>query len=166
MMHIPKQRQIKIPILLILFSSMITFLGTGCSKRESRELYHRFPEKSWARFHLLSFEIPVKKVCSYNIYLFARFTPDFQYKTLDFNMIMNTPSGEERIHEYQMEVKSKSGTFCIECNKDSCQGTILLKKEINLTKQGILKIEIENLTPRLTTEGILGVGIQLDPSGK
>jgi len=160
------QRRNKLPILLMLFSIMIGVLASSCGKKDSRELYHQFPNKSWARFNLLSFEIPVKNIDSYNIYLFARFTPDFQYETLDINMIMNTPSGEERIHEYQMEVKSKSGYFCVECSKDSCQGTILLKKEINFSKPGILKVEIENLTPHLTTEGVLGVGIRLVPSGK
>lgn len=160
------QRRNKTPIMLVLFSIMIAFLASGCNKEDHPELYHRFSDKSWARFNLLSFEIPVTNISPYDIYLFARFTPDFQYETLDFNMIMNTPAGEERIHEYQMKVKSKSGQFRIECEKDSCQGTIVLKKEIDFAKPGILKIEIENLTPRLTTEGVIGVGIRLKPSGK
>jgi gliding motility-associated lipoprotein GldH len=166
MVNKSKQRRYKITIVLILVSAMIAFLGSGCRKGESSELYHRFPDQSWARFNILSFEIPVKKIGSYNIYLFAWVAPGFEYETLDFNMIMNTPDGEERIHEYQMEVKSKSGSFYIECNNDSCQGTILLKKEINLAKAGVLKIEIENLTPRLTTGGVLGVGIRMVTSGK
>jgi hypothetical protein len=166
MVNKPKQRRNTTLILLILYSSMIALMGSSCSKGGSIELYHRFPDKSWARFNLLSFEMPVEKAGSCNLYLFARFTPGFQYETLDFNMVMNTPAGEERIREYQMEVKSKSGNFSIECNKDSCLGTILLKKEINLAKPGILKIEIENLTPRLRTDDILGVGIRLVPSGK
>jgi gliding motility-associated lipoprotein GldH len=166
MMNKAKRVQIKTTVLYTLCLCMIVFLIPGCGKKESIELYHRFPDKSWARFNLLSFEIPVKNVTSYNIYLFARFEPCFQYETLDFNMIMNTPGGEERINEYQMEVKSRSGDFSIECNKDSCMGTIMLKKEIYISKPGVLKIEIENLTPRITTECILGAGIRLVPSGK
>jgi hypothetical protein len=42
----------------------------------------------------------------------------------------------------------------------------LLKRQLYLSKAGILKIEIENLTPRLVTEGIIGVGIRLVDSGK
>ena len=152
--------------LLTLFLLVVIFVGSGCSRKESMELYHRFPDKTWARFNLLSFELPVKEARLYTIYLFARFSTDYQYETLDFNMVMNTEAGEERINEYQMAVKSKSGAFCIECSRDSCQGTILLKREINLAKPGILKIEIENLTPRLTTAGIMGIGIKLVPSGK
>jgi gliding motility-associated lipoprotein GldH len=142
-------------------------LGNGCTRNNSYELYHKFPDKTWARFNLLSFEVPVKNIDKpYDVYLFARFTPDFQYSTLDFNMVMNTADGEERIHEYQMKIKSKSGTYLTECQKDSCESTILLKKQLNLTKPGILKIEIENLTPRMVTEGMVGVGVRLVPSVK
>jgi gliding motility-associated lipoprotein GldH len=147
------------------FLIMIAGLTSGCSNSDSRELYHRFPDKSWARFNLLSFEIPVTDTGSYNIYFFASLAPDYQYETLDFNMVMNTPAGEERIHEYQMVIKSKTGNNIIECSKDSCLGTILLKKEIYFTKPGVLKIEIENLMPHITTESVLGVGIRLVSSG-
>ena len=125
------------------------------------------PDMAWARFNLLRFEIPVNEVeKSWDVFLFARFTPDFQYKTLDFNMILNTAAGEERIHEYQMPVKSAEGTFLFNCVGDSCEGTLLLKRQLYLSKAGILKIEIENLTPRLVTEGVIGVGIRLVESGK
>ncbi len=161
-----KQRCTNVVVLLNILLLATALTGTGCDKKKGAEIYHRFPDKSWARFNLLSFEIPIEKMDACNIYLFARFDPGFQYETLDFNMIMNTPSGEERIKEYRMEVKSKKGEFSIECDKDSCEGTILLKKEIMLSKPGILKIEIENLIPRIATEGILGVGIRVVPSGK
>lgn len=166
MAKIPSKRFMNGISRVILLFLVISFLVTGCGKKESQELYHRFPGNAWARFNLLSFEMPVRTAGTYNIYLFAGFDPGFQYETLDFNMIMDTPAGEERIKEYQMEVKSKSGNFTIACGKDSCQGVMMLKKEILLAKPGILKIEIENLTPRLTTEGVRGVGIRLVPSGK
>jgi gliding motility-associated lipoprotein GldH len=166
MSRISESGSIKMPEFPMMWLCILVLIGSGCGKKESTDLYHRFPGKSWGRFNLLSFEIPVKEINSYNIYLFARLSPDFYYETLDFNMIMDTPEGEERIYEYQMKVKSETGNFCIECSKDSCQGIILLKKEIRLAKPGVLKIEIENLTPRLTTEGVLGIGIRLVKSGK
>ncbi len=153
-------------VFLTILFIMMAFLESGCGKKESRELYHPFPDKMWARFNLLSFEIPVEKASVYDIFLFARFEPGYKYETLDFNMIMNTPAGEERINEYKMEIKAKSGEFSIECNRDSCQGSVLLKKEISFAKPGLLKIEIENLMPRLNAEGVMGVGIRLVPVGK
>lgn len=154
----------------VLFSGIIFLIllfGSGCNRNNANELYYKLPDRAWARFNLLSFEIPVNEVeKSWDVYLFARFTPDYQYRTLDFNMIMNTAAGEERIHEYQMPVRSAGGTFLFKCISDSCEGTLLLKRQLYLSKAGILKIEIENLTPRLITEGVIGVGIRLVDSGK
>jgi hypothetical protein len=76
---------------------------------------------------------------------------------------MTTPSGEERIKEYHMNIKKKDGGFIGPCNKDSCEVTINLKKQLMLTK-GVLKIEIENLVPRLELNGLLSIGIRLRPS--
>lgn len=146
---------------------MILFILPGCRHNETKELYHRFPDGNWARFNILRFELPVTNVeRPWNIYLYGWFTPAFKYDKLDFNMVMNTAAGEERVNEYSMDVRSKSGAFIGECKKDSCQGTILLKREISLNKPGVLKIEIENLTPRLNTEGVAGIGIRLVQSGK
>jgi gliding motility-associated lipoprotein GldH len=146
---------------------LIVLLGYGCNSHKTSELYHKFPDKTWARFNLLSFEIPLQKIEQpYDVFLFARFASDFQYNSLDFNMIMNTSTGEERIHEYQMAVKSKAGRFKGECKNDSCEGIILLQKQLLLSKPGILKIEIENLNPRMVTEGVIGVGIRIEQSGK
>jgi hypothetical protein len=152
--------------LLIIFSFLLFIIIPGCRREEGIELYHQFPDKVWNRFNILKFEIPFEKPGTYEVGFFARLTHDFPYPALGFNMIMNTPSGEERTNEYEMAVKSPSGDFCIECTKDSCTGYIILKKEINFDKPGILKVEIENLTPRLITEGVLGVGIRLKPSEK
>jgi len=166
-MKISRQNsKIKILSLFITGLILVLFFGTGCRKGENYELYHRFSNKSWERFNLLSFEIPIKKTGMYDVHLFARFTPDFQYEMLSFNMIMNTPAGEERIREYQMDVRSKTGDFINGCSGDSCEGSVLLKKELNISRPGVLKIEIENLTPRLLTEGILGVGVSVAASRK
>jgi len=154
-----------------LWGTLITVIGvlmllSGCVKETGKEMYHAFPDHRWARFNLLSFEMPVEKPGNYDIHLFARFNPDFQFEKFGFSMIMTTPSGEERINEYKMKVRDKTGDFCVECSGDSCTGNILLKKGISITRKGILKVEIENLIPRLVTEGILGVGISVRPSGK
>ena len=166
-MNKSKIKQVKEPVSIFIFLTLVLFFGYGCSKNDTKELYHKFPDKTWARFNILSFEIPVNNVAKpYNIYFFARFSGDFQYEKLDVNMVMNTPAGEERIHEYQMDVKSKAGNFLGDFKNDSCQETLMLKKELKISKPGILKIEIENLTPRLITEGVLGAGIRMGPSAK
>jgi gliding motility-associated lipoprotein GldH len=167
MINISNMKLFKTRAFLFGVITLALLITNGCKKNEINELYHKFPDKTWHRFNLLSFEVPIKDVKKpYDVYLFARFTPDFQYNTLNFNMIMNTPGGEERIKEYQLDVKSKADSFLIECKNDSCEGGVLLKRELYLSKQGILKIEIENLTPRMVTEGVMGIGIRVIESGK
>ncbi len=167
MIQMYKNKSFKKSLFFCSIAFLLLYCISSCNKPNTKELYHKFTGNTWARFNLLSFEIPVEEADkSFDVYLFGRFTPDYQYNALIFNMIMNTPAGEERIHEYKMEVKSKAGSFVIECKNDSCEGRILLKKQLYLAKPGILKIEIENLTPRLVTEGIIGVGIRMVESQK
>ena len=139
----------------------VMILSTGCGRNEEQQLYHRFPGNEWDRFNILSYKMPIKQKGMYDVWFFTGFQPAFEYDTLNFNMVMNTPGGEERINEYKMAVKTRKGTFCIPCSKDSCSGSVLLKREISFGKPGVLKIEIENLTPRLRTENVLGAGIRV-----
>jgi hypothetical protein len=44
--------------------------------------------------------------------------------------------------------------------------SIPLKKELSIRKNGMLKISIENLNPRLSTKGIKGAGVKVQKSGK
>ena len=96
-----------------------------------------------------------------NLVLFARLTPDFSYETLDFNMILRTAGGEERINEYQMKINRQTGGTATKSDDDVFEVTINLKKQFNAGKPGILAIEIESLTPRLSTTGVRGIGIRM-----
>jgi gliding motility-associated lipoprotein GldH len=135
----------------------------GCSRAKDHTVYRKFEDRSWKRFSVLQFEIPVEqKTGYYDVFLFARFTKEYEYDELDFNMTMTTPSGEERIKEYHMNVKGKDGGFITPFSGDSCEITLPLKKGIQFTK-GTLTLQIENLIPRLETRALLGVGIRLHP---
>ena len=150
----------------ILFLVTVLFSYNACNKEKDYVLYHSFENQSWYRFNKLQFEIPLEnsgRAC--DIYFFVRHKTDYEFDDLDFNMIMTTSSGEERIKEYHFIIKDRTGNFTGRCEKDTCIASIPLKKGIRFTKKGILKIEIENLVPRLETRGILGAGIRLHPHG-
>lgn len=135
----------------------------GCSDNKNVEVYHPFKDQTWSRFNILHFEVPVHaSENNYNVSLFIRHTREFEFDAMDFNMIMTTPSGEERIKEYHMDIRKETGGFIGQFTNDSCEVTIALKKNIKLTR-GILNLEIENLIPRLQTKGLLGLGIRLQP---
>jgi len=150
-----------------LFPLTLVLILHGCKSSEVEELYHRFPNKTWERFNKLSFEMMIENVNDpYDVGLFICFSQEYPFNTLDYNMVMTTAGGEERINEYQMKVRSEKGLFILECHGDSCIGSMLLKKKLKISKPGVLKIELENLTPRLRSEGIYGIGIRLIPSGQ
>ncbi len=79
-------------------------------------------------------------------------------------MVMKTPSGEERINEYQLPFRKENGDLIKACTNDSCFTQVILKQQLRINKTGNLLLEIENLTPRLRTEGVCGVGIRVTPS--
>ena len=141
---------------------LVFLLTISCARNKPVEVYQKFENQVWPRYQTLKFEIPViKPGNTYDIILFTNITRAFSFETLDFNMVMNTPAGEERINEYQIKIKSPVGSFLGKCGKDSCIYTIPLKKGLSINDSGILKIEIENLTPRIETSGILGMGVRL-----
>ena len=151
--------------LLYLFLPIILFLS-GCKSNNDYEIYYPFKNQTWDRFNFLQFEIPIERTEGlYDVLLFVRHTQAFEFDNLDFHMIMKTPSGEERIREYSMNIRRKDGGFTGQCSKDSCEATIILKKELKLAK-GTLSIQLENVVPRLHLGGLLGLGIRVSPAGK
>ena len=140
---------------------LITF--ANCTKNKDVIQYHPFNGLVWQRFDIIKFKIPLKRnETLFDLSLFARFTRSFEYENLDFNMIMTTLSGEERIKEYHLNAKKKSGEFYGEWKNDTCEISIPLKTELKLADD-VLMIQIENLIPRLETGSIAGVGIRLHP---
>jgi len=143
--------------------SLLLFVCFGCTDNNDVMVYQKFKDQTWSRFDLLHLNIPVKAAeKNYDVFLFIHHTAEYEFDNLDFNMIMTTPSGEERIKEYHMDIRRKDGGFIGQCSKDSCEVSIALKKGLKLTK-GILTLEIENLVPRMQIKGLLGLGIRLQP---
>jgi gliding motility-associated lipoprotein GldH len=142
---------------------LILIFVAGCARDDGYQIYHKFEDKTWFRFNVLQFEIPVKQSREpVNIVFFARHDRDYPFDSLAFNMVMKTPSGEERIRECRIRIKDNSGKFLGTFRGDSCEMTFNLQKEMVISSDGTLTIELENLVPRLRTTGIYGVGIRLE----
>lgn len=152
---------------IFLVAIALIFCGTiSCDRLESVEVYHPFQHHTWQRFDILKFEIPIKPSKSgVDLILFTRLNPGFAQDTLGFNVIINTPAGEERIGGFLINTKSE-GDVSGRCKSDSCEHTIVLVRETIFTQGGILSVEVENLTPRMQTYGVKGVGIRLTESRK
>jgi gliding motility-associated lipoprotein GldH len=148
---------------IIITGLLLSGLLLSCTRSRSVEQYISFPDSTWYRFNKMNFELPVRpsgKAAS--IVFFTRCTRDFPYTTLDFNMVMDSPSGEERIKEDHLAIKDTDGNFKGTFQGDSCYMEIILVKSLQITEKGLLRIELENLVPRVKTPGLLGVGIRID----
>jgi len=145
-------------ISLILFAFL-----PACQPDHPNEVYYPFRDQVWQRFNILSFELPVESSeTPYRVLFFARHTREFPYQSLDFQMILRTPSGEERIREFQLSVRDSKEKFLGDWDGEQCEVSIILNRELVINKSGLLVIELENLIPRIETPGLLGVGIRLE----
>lgn len=152
---------------VFIYGLLIVLSLSGCKKNNEIIRYHKFNDRTWNRFEKISFDIPVLDIEKrYDVFFFANHTKDYEFDNLAFNMIMTTPSGEERIREYLFLLKNKTGGFTGTCSRDSCTASIALKKGLRMEKKGMLRIEIETLVPRLQIKALLGVGIRMVPSGQ
>ena len=146
---------VKLVILLV-----ISFLA--CTNNGRNEAYYRFPMQTWDRFNILNFDIPLeKREHPVTVTFFARYTRVFSHASLDFHVIMKTPNGEERIREYSMKIKNREGNFLHEFTGDSCEQSLVLNDELFISREGVLHVDVENLLPRLKTQGLVGVGIRV-----
>jgi len=146
------------------FLSFLLFLTfcfslNSCNKGPVFEKYSKMKDATWDRFSMKLFEIPIEDVGqSYDISLSVKNTEKFQYDKLPVYVILTTPSGEERMREVNIAIR-ENGKMLGEAKGGSFEVKTVLWKEINLTDKGKCKISIENIIPKIQTEGIDEIGI-------
>lgn len=137
-------------------------LLSSCGGGKATDRYHPLANAAWERFDILKFDLPVEgSGDSWDVEMYAYLDNRFSNKSLLFNMVMNTPSGEERIAEYELQTEDTSNVNNTIGTGDSVRVRIILKRGMRVTTKGLLRVELENLVPRMKTEGIRGVGVKL-----
>ncbi len=140
---------------------LMLFLAS-CGHDKPLERNVDFPTGSWQRYNKLKFELPVKENGkTLDVIFELRCKKSFVYDEIPLNMILDTPSGEERIKEYLIQIRDKNGNYSGTLNGDTCISRIFLKRKLYCSKKGILKVEIENLNPRMKTEGVISARLIL-----
>jgi len=128
---------------------------TACSHQKQNEKSISFSNNTWQRYDILKFEFPLSgSKESYDLLFELRCSKTFAFNELPLNMILYTPSGEERIRECHLQIKETNGSFKGSFKGDTVITRLVLKKELYCSVKGVLKIEIENLNPRMQTEGV------------
>jgi gliding motility-associated lipoprotein GldH len=143
----------------------IMFIFTNCKKEYPVEVYHTFQGNKWSRFEKIALEIPVEKTNTYyDLYLYMQYDSTYPFDNLYINVVMDLPSGETRIREYDFEMKEPNGSFKSEFTDGKGEIIFSLRKEIKFNETGTCLIEIEDLIPRIEITGIYRLGILLKRS--
>jgi gliding motility-associated lipoprotein GldH len=150
---------------LTIFLLLTIILFTiSCDRGPVYEKYQKMKNSTWDRFDPKLFEIPVEDPAkNFDINFVVRITNKLVYDELPFYIILTTPAGEERIREIKIPVR-ENGKMIGELKGNIYEASIELWKEINIAEKGKCKISIENMIPKIQTEGIDEIGIVVTKS--
>jgi gliding motility-associated lipoprotein GldH len=152
---------------IVLLLAVIGFLAAACNNNKPVSQTHKFKNGVWERFDFLKFELPVENIkATYDISVDLRFTSEFPAESLYVNVVMTTPSGEERIKDYNLTVKDRNGNFLGTKTDGVYHLSVPIRKGIRFNEAGICKFEIENLMPKYVTSGIVEFGIKIEEKKK
>ena len=150
-----------------LLLAVIGLLAGACNNNKPVSQTHKFKNGVWERFDFLNFELPVENnKAPYDISVDLSFTSEFPAESLYVNVVMTTPSGEERIKDYNLTVKDRNGNFLGTKTDGVYHLSVPIRKGIRFNEAGICKFEIENLMPKYVTSGIVDFGIKLEEKKK
>jgi gliding motility-associated lipoprotein GldH len=143
---------------------LILISFTACKSEPAYQQLHSLKGNTWNRFDNQVFEIPVKEIGkTYDIFLTMKRTAEYPYDELPINVVLQTPAGEERIHEFSFKL-NHSIKDPDQKEMDSLTVEFQLWKEILLNDKGKCTITIENLIPKIATPGIASIGIVMKKS--
>ncbi len=139
---------------------------TSCNKGPVSETYLAIKNSTWDRFDIKQFDIPVAEPAqTYDITLVVRCNEKFQYDKLPVYAIITTPSGEERMREVNVLVR-ENGKMITQPESTNSEARLILWKGINMGDKGTCKITLENMIPKIQTDGINELGIVVTKSEK
>ncbi len=151
---------------ILFFTMAIFFVSCNRSSKPVYEKYLKMKNSTWDRFDIKDFKIPVTEAAkTYEITVVVRCNEKFQYDGLPFYVIITTPSGEERMREVTVPVRDNS-KLITEPEGTRSESRLVLWKSINIADKGNCKITLENMIPKIQTEGIEEIGIVVTEAEK
>ena len=148
----------RIPFVIIFLLS-VCMVASSCKHKPIYEKYLKMKNSTWDRFTIQQYDIPIEDVGkSYDFTLSVRNTSQFQYDDLPVYVILTTTSGEERMREVHLTLH-ENGKLVGTPNGKIFQVQTPLWKNINISEKGKCKITLENIIPKIQTDGIDEIGI-------
>ena len=156
-------KSVKFILSLVLLLAM-TLSFNSCHQGPIYEKTLKMKNSIWDRFDQKLFEIPIEEAGkSYDISLVARNTNQFPYDNLPVYVIITTTSGEERMREITLPVR-ENGKMLGLAKGNTWEVSTVLWRNISMADKGKCKISIENMIPKIQTEGIAEIGIAVEKS--
>ncbi len=134
----------------------------SCQRGVIYKEFHKFDNYTWARFDKVTFSIPVENAgTTADIVFTIRHITQYPYKNLPVNIILTTPSGEERIIKKDIRLKDENEEFKGKVAGDLWDVEEVLWPAFYFTEAGTYTLEFENLIPKMGIPGLADIGIYL-----
>jgi gliding motility-associated lipoprotein GldH len=149
-------------ILPLFFVVLFSLMSLSCQRNNVYREFHEFNNYTWGRFDKVKFEISIdEEGFTGDIILSVRYLDQFPYEILPVNVVLTTPSGEERIIEREIKIKDENNTF-----RGSVAGSYWdieepLWKGFYFNKKGTYVIELENIHPRPGIPALVDLGLTI-----
>ncbi len=149
--------------IISLFISLL--MAVSCTSHEPVfEKYKKFDHNTWDRFNQILFTIPIREPgLDYDVFLVIKPVKEFAYNDMPVYIIMDTPSGEERMKEVNAHLR-ENNKFIGEVEGKPAVIKVLLWKALRISDKGSCKISVENMIPKIQTSGIAEIGIEVEKS--
>ncbi|HPB24891.1 MAG TPA: gliding motility lipoprotein GldH [Bacteroidales bacterium] len=148
-------------ILLLLLGLM------SCSHNKIYEKYIKIENRNWKRDQIIKFEVPVEDTVSlYNVTLAIRHTSYYAYANIRVNMMINYPTGDMRVKDYNILVRNTDGSFLGDGAGDLWDVTHPALEGVSFPFKGIYVFEVQNVMPLMATPDIMDVGLIVRKSKK
>ncbi len=143
-----------------IFVFLATVFLISCSNRTYFKEYKKFDSLNWDRFNILNFDVIVDKDQSLDFDLLLRHHTAYPYGFLDVNITFYTPAGATLSRDYHFNLKEKNGKWKADGLGDLWDIELPVRKEMKISKAGILKVRVENKMTKIDTPGIMEIGLQ------
>jgi len=148
----------------LIFLFIFIFLSS-CHPGRIFEEHRKMENYSWKKHQNIVFEFPVEDISvNYDIYIAIRHATQYPYRNLLISTILTTPSGEQRMTDYDLKIRDKDGKPLGDGLGDLWDLNIPLRKDFHFHEAGTCVLEIENRMLKSITPGILEIGLIVEES--
>lgn len=149
--------------ILVAFTIVTTLLACEQEGRVFSEHKELSPELEWLKKDVREFKVPVTDhLLLYNLSLSFRFTSGYQYEIAKVKVTETSPSGEEKVYEYDLKVREANGDYIGEPGLDIWDSEHMVEFNKKYSESGTYTYVIEHIMPNDPLNFVMEIGVILD----